>query len=82
MKLADILSGKLKGAKRDPNALHRDTLKRLLRLSDAEVSELSLALRALSDDDDSLPPISETSGAKKAPALADVLGSKGSAKGS
>lgn len=80
MKLTDILSGKLKGAKRDPNALHRDTLKRLLRLSDAEVSELSLALKALADDDDDAPPPSEP-GSKKAPALAEVLG-KGSAKGS
>ena len=79
MKLADVLGGKLKGAKHDPNAVHRDTLKRLLKLSDAEVSELSFAIRALSEGDE--VESEEPESGKKAPSLAAILGKGSSTKG-
>lgn len=78
MKMADVLSGKLKGAKFDASSVHRDTVKRLLRLSDAEVSELTMALHALAEDEPAEEDPLPSKMGEKRPSLLAILG-KGSA---
>lgn len=73
MKLADVLGGKLKGAKFDAGAMHRDTVKRLLRLNDSEVAELTCALHALAEEPPEPSP-SETRLGDKRPPLLAILG--------
>lgn len=77
MKMADVLSGKLKGAKFDARSMHRDTVKRLLKLDDTQVAELSCALHALADEPDEEP--SEKPPAKR-PSLLAILGKAASEK--
>lgn len=74
MKMADVLGGKLKGAKYDPHKAHRETLKRLLKLDDAAVEELALALRGLSEGD--AEECAEPAEAGKRPSLLMVLKGK------
>jgi len=74
MKMADVLGGKLKGAKFAASSMHRDTVKRLLRLSDAEVSELTMALHALADEPPAEPDKLPTKMGEKRPSLLEILG--------
>lgn len=73
MKMVDVLSGKLKGAKFDAASMHRDTVKRLLKLDDAQVAELACALHALGEEPDEEPELPEKMGEKRPPLLA-ILG--------
>ena len=72
MKMADVLGGKLKGAKFDPSTMHRDTVKRLLKLDDVQVDELAVALHALAEE----PPAAkeEEKAEPKRPSLMAILG--------
>ena len=78
MKMADVLGGKLKGAKFDARSMHRDTVKRLLKLDDSQVTELSCALHALADEEPAEEDPLPSKMGEKRPSLLAILG-KGSA---